>query len=47
MPGEDNNFGSSLVLDLENDDVKCNPRIIFTGKQNDFVKFRNSCFEPQ
>ena len=27
MPDKDNNFRGSLVLDLENDDVTCNPRI--------------------
>ena len=27
MPDKDNNFGGSLGLDLENDDVTCNPRI--------------------
>ena len=27
MPDEDNNFGGSLVLNFENDDVTCNPRI--------------------
>ena len=27
MPGEYNNFNDTLFLDLENDDVTCNPRI--------------------
>ena len=28
MPDEDNNFGGSLGLDLENDDITCKPRIV-------------------
>ena len=28
MPVQGNNFGGSLVLDLENDDVTCNPRTL-------------------
>ena len=27
MPDDDNNFSGSVVLDLGNDEVTCNPRI--------------------
>ena len=34
MPDKDNNFGGSLVLNLEKDDVTCNPRIKLFQQNN-------------
>ena len=45
MPDADNNFGGSLGLILENDDVTCNPRIQRQISQSEceISKFLKNC----